>query len=234
MKKVVCVFQFVLIFIISIFISFCHFYKKGNINVEATADSNFTNLIVFAKFKDEEEFLDDIYGATSVKQITENSYSLADYSVKDYYYRVSNGKVNMQNLYLFDNGGSLTLNNLRGYYCTNSTDNEIGYTSDEKAWRMVELRQDWGNAISAAFNENKIQNFEGTKTYSLADLDKNNDGYIDNITIIYKYSTEFSVSWADCLWNYQSTSNQIGLLIHLQHQLKMAQNIKNALNVEKF
>lgn len=211
MKKVVCVFGFVLIFILSIIISFLPFYKKKNLNVEATTDSNFTNLIVFAKFKDEDEFLDDIYGETSVKQITENSYSLADYSVKDYYYRVSNGKLNMQNLYLFDNGGSLTLNNLRGYYCTNSTDNEIGYTSDEKAWRMAELRQDWGNAISTALNNNNIQNFDGTQTYSYTDLDKNNDGYIDNITIIYKYSTEFSVSWADCLWNYQSTSNYLEL-----------------------
>lgn len=37
---------------------------------------------------------------------------------------------------------------------------------------------------------NKITNYDGTKTYGFDDLDKNNDGKIDAITIIYKNTTQ--------------------------------------------
>ena len=40
--------------------------------------SNFTNLIVFAKFSGEEEFVDTVYGGSSVRKITDNSFNTAD------------------------------------------------------------------------------------------------------------------------------------------------------------
>ena len=76
------------------------------------SDSNFTNLIIFAKFGDEDEFINDNYGE-SVRKITDNSYNSAQYNVSDYFRSVSNGKVNMDSVYLFDNGGSVTLSRKR-------------------------------------------------------------------------------------------------------------------------
>ena len=54
--------------------------------------SNFTNLIVFAKFSGEEEFVDTVYGGSSVRKITDNSFNTAEYSVSDYFKTVSAGK----------------------------------------------------------------------------------------------------------------------------------------------
>lgn len=175
---------------------------------------NFTNLIVFARFEGEDEFINDINGSATTKQLIENSYSLADYSVKDYYYRASNGNVRMQNLYLFDaDNGSLTLSNNRGYYCEKADNNPDGYDSSEYELRLNHLKQDWANAITDSLNNGgKISNLDGTVNYPIDELDKNQDGKIDSITILYKYSSEFNSSWKGCLWNYQSYSNMVELV----------------------
>ena len=59
---------------------------------EQTSDSNFTNLIVFARFADENEFVNDIYQGVSVREIIDNSYNTAYYSVGDYYRNASSDK----------------------------------------------------------------------------------------------------------------------------------------------
>ncbi len=198
-------------------VAFCPIGLKRSATAKAdekTIDNgNFTNLIVFAKFNGESEFIDDIYGnGTSVLKVTDNSYNKANYSVKDYYLKVSNGKLNLNNVYLFTNDGSITLSRERGYYCKKSEDNPIGYESSEYYTRMSELKQDWGNAIACAINDGcRITNAERSENYDLSELDKNNDGYIDSITIIYKYSYKYSVGSGDCLWNYQTYSNYIEL-----------------------
>lgn len=182
---------------------------------QSIENGNFTNLIVFIKFNGETEFVNDVCGNASgsndaeksatVKDIVENSYEKADYCVNDYYEKVSNGKVKIQNLYLTAaNGDSLTLNNKREYYCSKQANNENGYDSDERWTRMYHLKADWSSTISDALqNGAKITDADGEKTYSFRDLDQNGDGYLDSLTIVYKYSDRFSVGWSDCLWNYQ-------------------------------
>ena len=61
--------------------------------------SNFTNLIVFAKFSGEEEFVDTVYGGSSVRKITDNSFNTAEYSVSDYFETVSAGKLCINYVY---------------------------------------------------------------------------------------------------------------------------------------
>lgn len=175
-------------------------------NAASGNDRNFTNLIVFIRFNGEDEFVNDIYGNTTVRQITENSYTKADYSVMDYYEKASNGNIKMQSLYLFDtNGGSLELKNSRGYYCTKSDNNPNGYESYEYGTRLYELKCDWAEAINTALeNGAVISNVDRTQSYSFSELDKNGDGYLDSLTVVYKYSDKYSVSWSDCLWNYQT------------------------------
>lgn len=180
----------------------------------ATAQcANFTNLIVFAKFSGEEEFIDKSYTGTSVWSLIDNSYSKAEYSVKDYFYCASNGKVNMQNLYLLGNdGGSITLEKERAYYCEKDQSNPLGYESYEYESRMNDLKRDWANAIiSAVASGGRIVDGDGENNFSVQDLDKNSDGYIDAITIIYKYSDAYSGVWKGCLWNYQAYSNYVEL-----------------------
>lgn len=178
----------------------------------AKETSDFTNLVVFVRFDGESEFIDDICGGkTAVRDVVENSYITADYSVRDYYERASFGKVKIRNAYLFNvDGGSLTLSHSRGYYCSKDSAGSEGYSPDEYSARMYELKVDWAEAVNTAIeNGSPICDVHGNEVFSYRDLDKNGDGYIDSLTVIYKYSDQYSVSWSDCLWNYQDFYNGV-------------------------
>lgn len=166
---------------------------------------NFTNLIVFAKFSDETEFIDDVYDGLSVRNLIRNTYTVSRYSVANYYRFASNGKVNMQNLYLFSDGESITLSKPRGYYAQKDELNADGYETGERYLRMAELKEDWTQALDNAISSGaRPTSFDGKQSYSLGELDKNGDGKIDAITVIYKNTTQnISVGWSDPLWNYQ-------------------------------
>ena len=169
-------------------------------------DSNFTNLVVFARFAGETEFINDVYEGSSVRKITDNSYNAGSYSVGDYYRCVSDNKLRMRSVYLYDNGGSIVLSHPRGYYAEYSDINIIGYKdASERASRMYELRQEWSEAVNNAISSgNKISDYNDTVYYDYGVLDKDNNGTIDSITIIYKNneSGNISVSWSSPLWNY--------------------------------
>lgn len=189
------------------------FADDTNENTEnKTKESNFTNLIVFARFLDEDEFIDNSYNGESVRKITDNSYNNADFNVSDYYETASNGKLHMNSVYLFDKGGSIQLSHPRGYYAEYSDENPEGYTDNgEKSQRMYELKTDWSEAINRAISAgNVITNYDGTKKYNFSELDKNNDGVIDAITIIYKNTTQsISVGWSSPLWNYKDYADYV-------------------------
>ena len=68
-------------------------------NVDTATDANFTNLIVFARFAGEEEFVNKEYHGLSVKEITDNSYNTATYSVGDYYRNASADQLRMNSVY---------------------------------------------------------------------------------------------------------------------------------------
>ena len=178
-----------------------------------TRDWNFTNLIVFARFNGEEEFINDLYSyknedeskKISVRQITDNSYNSAVFSVADYFRSASNSKVNMKSLYLFDSDGSVTLSKPRAYYAKGDESNPDGYfDSGEQAVRMAELKRDWAEAVNKVIeNGGKLTDWDGTGDYDFSRLDRNDDGKIDSITIIYAPTTQsnITVDWASPLWN---------------------------------
>lgn len=214
MKKICTFFGLLISMCLLLNVGFSSLSVKGAAagNTEQTSDSNFTNLIVFARFADENEFVNDIYQGVSVREIIDNSYNTAYYSVGDYYRNASSDKLRMNSLYLFDNGGSLQLKHERGYYAGYSSNNPIGYkTSGEKAYRMYELRTDWSDAINKAIQDgNPITNYNGSQTYSYEDLDKNRDGKIDSITVIYKNTTQnIVINHSDPLWNYKDYADYV-------------------------
>ena len=218
MKKICTFFGLLISMCLLLNVGFSSLSVKGAAagNTEQTSDSNFTNLIVFARFADENEFVNDIYQGVSVREIIDNSYNTAYYSVGDYYRNASSDKLRMNSLYLFDNGDSLQLKHERGYYAGYSSDNPIGYkTSGEKAYRMYELRTDWSDAINKAIQDgNPITNYNGSQTYSYEDLDKNRDGKIDSITVIYKNTTQnIVINRSDPLWNYKDYADYVEITL---------------------
>ena len=235
MKKICTFFGLLISMCLLLNVGFSSLSVKGAAagNTEQTSDSNFTNLIVFARFADENEFVNDIYQGVSVREIIDNSYNTAYYSVGDYYRNASSDKLRMNSLYLFDNGGSLQLKHERGYYAGYSADNPIGYkTSGEKAYRMYELRTDWSDAINKAIQDgNPITNYNGSQTYSYEDLDKNRDGKIDSITVIYKNTTQnIVINRPDPLWNYKDYADYVeinlgdGRMLQSQYYVQVINN----------
>ena len=221
MKKFLTTFIAILLLFTLLITGYCPVYAyeihTGNETesvkeAKAGEKTNFTNLVVFARFSDEDEFIDDVYAGQKVRKITDNSYNAATYNVADYYKNASGDKLRMQSVYLMNNGGSLQLSQERGYYASYSETNPNGYkTSQERALRMYNLRIDWTDAVNQAIAEhNPITNYDGTVTYNYGDLDKNGDGMIDAITVIYKNTTQdISVEWSSPLWNYQDFANYI-------------------------
>lgn len=218
---------FTLILSVSMFInaSLCALAESGNAaeNQKNATDSNFTNLIVFARFADESEFVDDEYEGVPVRQIIDNSYNTATYSVGDFYRNASADKVQMNSVYLYKENGSVQLPHERGYYASYSAENPPGYkTEKQKAERMYELRMDWSTAVNNAIKAgNSITNYDGSKIYEYKDLDKNGDGEIDSITVIYKNSTQnISVKRSDPLWNYKDFGDYVEIPLENGKQLK--------------
>ena len=79
---------------------------------------------------------------------------------------------------------------------------------------MYELRQEWSEAVNNAISSgNKISDYNNTVYYDYGVLDKDNNGTIDSITIIYKNngSGNISVSWSSPLWNYTDYVNNISV-----------------------
>lgn len=178
-------------------------------------ENNFSNLIVFIRFSDEEDYLQmKAFENQTIRQVTNNNYSQADYCVEDYFYTVSNGKVKMKSFYLCDKDGlAIQLSNPRGYYVKYSQDNPEGYEESDRSARMLELKQDWANAIKSAItNGGKILDYDGNE-YLVSELDKNGDNLVDSLTIIFNYSSEFAVNGSsDVLWNYQDFYNGVELV----------------------
>lgn len=173
----------------------------------SSLDSDYTNLVVFVRFADEDEFVDREYNGSTVRKITDNTYNGNMYSVRDYYNNVSDGMFDFDTVYLYDKNGSVKLSKPRAYYARYSEDNPDGFKDNsERSRRMYELKQDWSAAVNAVIEAGgSITDYTGNTIYDFAELDKNNDGMIDSLTIIYKNTEQnnISVQRSDPLWNYK-------------------------------
>lgn len=192
--------------IVTLCASFSTFLSPISQRKERKEDtSNFTNLIVFAKFEGEEEFINNTYGDTPIRTIVDNMYNQSYYSLRNYFHLLSNEKVQMNSVFLLDENHSLTLSRSRGYYASYSETNPIGYHPGEEAKTMLELKEDWSTSINQVLKSNaSLYSANGDAIYDTSILDKNHDGKIDSITILYKESpSNIAVDWASPLWNYQ-------------------------------
>ena len=179
---------------------------------EDDTEYNFTNLVVLAKFSGEEEFANDVYQGATVAQIIDNTYNRAGYSVRDYFGAISNGKLKMRTLFLLDNGGSVTLSRPRGYYAEKDDFNPDGYEAGYENLRIAELREDWADAVNDAIAAGNLPTDISGKVYDAGELDKNGDGKIDCITVIYKPTVQnISVGWSSPLWDYHYYSPFVGI-----------------------
>lgn len=179
---------------------------------DTAGSATLANLVVLCRFADETEFIENTYAETSVTDILHNTYSKGMYSAADYFETVSEGKLHLQTYYLTAEGQSLVLSKPRGYYARQDVQNPNGYASGEASLRMSELMRDWGEAVNRAVAAGNLPKDADGKPCTLADLDRNGDGEIDLVTVIYKYTTQsISVAHGDPLWDYQTRSGVVSL-----------------------
>lgn len=120
----------------------------------------FTNLVVFMKFSDEDEFINNTYADTTVRNILDNTYNKSVYNVADYFKTVSGGKMNSKRFIFLTTTIRSHFQSHRGYYAEKDDQNPYGYESGEENSRMYELQTDWANTISNAItNGNKSKRY---------------------------------------------------------------------------
>lgn len=202
-------------------------YESISYNLKSNNDNpNFTNLIIFAKFQDEDEFV--TYDKNNkVLEVINNSYNKSKYSIKEYVKSITNNKIRFQNLFMFNNGGSITIPYKRATYAKRTDDNPDGYQSSNRDNMIQILQGDWADQISVLFNnKEKVVDYDGNE-YSYSDLDLYKDydnpyvGYIDNITLIFKKSNKnLEIGWGDPLYTYQSTNNRFEYNLSNKYKLQ--------------
>ena len=120
-------------------------------------------------------------------------------SVKDYFNLYSYGKYDINMDYFPKNSQGKVISHItsqpRGYYMPKSSTNTIGYTtSEERLTRESELFNEAVSSIKSTLE----------KTYTLSELDTNNDGYIDSINFFLESpSTNSGVEYGDLLWSHK-------------------------------
>ena len=103
---------------------------KSPIINAALRSGSLNNLVIYAKFKGEEEFLDCKYRDKTIKNVFTDMYNNADVSVKNYYSAISQGSLDLNSIFLGSDSEaniSIELDHKREYYLPMSEFNLIGY-----------------------------------------------------------------------------------------------------------
>ena len=103
---------------------------KSPITNAALRSGSLNNLVIYARFKGEEEFLDSNYRGKSIKNVFDDMYNNANVSVRNYYNTISQGILDLKSIFLGadkDANVSIELEHERGYYLPMSEFNLIGY-----------------------------------------------------------------------------------------------------------
>lgn len=192
-----------------------------NIRMQRGSDMLLTNLIVFIRFADDEEF------TTPLEQIDLmfNDTSFQAISVYNYFNVMTYGKINYRSVFTNDCQNSTIVSYQdeypRSYYQPQSPDNPNGYTTTGGMATSTREYQLIANVIRHIDNMNLVDDD--------VNLDGNNDGYIDNISFIIKGNVG---EWAELLWPhmdfFNSTSAGLTYTLTINGKIPLAYNFEFA------
>ena len=156
-----------------------------------------TNLVVFIRFADDEEFTTDI---SYIDQMFNDSTPYA-VSVYNYFDVMTYGKIKYRSIYPNNVQNSTIVSyqdyHPRGYYEPQSPTNPIGYSTEPDFYPYSREMQLIDRALRYIDSLNLID--------ENISLDGNNDGYIDNISIVLKGNVG---DWGDMLWPHMEFFSQ--------------------------
>ncbi len=162
-------------------------YSRSMSKVKAAENALTTgllsNVIIYVRFKGEAEFTKTRQGFEDMMQSNTTT------SLNSYYNEISYGQLNVQSTHfpICDPTVSLSYEDIneRNFYSPyNAVTNANGYTADNSKDREHSLVQRVVNAMSSQIPSSLI-------------VDANNDGYVDNLTVVVRGNAD---GWGKLLW----------------------------------
>ena len=174
-----------------------------------------TNLVIFIRFADEEEFTESI----ETIDLMFNDSTPNSISVYNYYEVMTYGKINYHTVFTNNIQDTAIISYQdaypRGYYQPRTSNNPDGYTGDGTAtFRKRELLAGVMHYVDSLHLVDSTLNLDG-----------NNDGKIDNISFIIKGDID---SWDDLLWPQMDFFDTVYSPITLNGKTACAYNLEFA------
>lgn len=162
------------------------------------------NFVVPVRFNGEDDIMksQSSFGKTWAEVMNEMYNSTEKFSVKKYYQTVSNGRLNLESILIFDNGTSLQLSKARSECVNKEKNNGIGYDPNEIVNGLLPRKfiteYQLLNQICAFAKDIIMQNYNLTS-------DSNGDKKIDSLSIVMQPDpNNYIVGWGDMLWAHSS------------------------------
>lgn len=203
-------------------------------NIDFTQDEvvNIYNFVTPVRFSGEDDSLDSTlttFDKTTMEVLEEMYNSETNYSVKKYYQVVSNGKLNLETVFLLDENtsGSVQVSYTRAQCGNKNNNGGVGYDPNASEQYLIKyhlLDEICGNAIGQIRED-----------YNLT-CDVDNNGTIDSFSIILlpqPTGSNVVVKWSDLLWAHSadisglgSSATSLGLSIdNFQYQNSLGKKI---------
>jgi hypothetical protein len=173
-----------------------------------------TNLVVFIRFADEEEFsetlapIDQMFNDTAYQQI----------SVNNYFHSMTYGKINYHTVFTNDIQDTTIISyqdaHPHAYYQPRSSSNPEGYSGMGPA--LLRRNVMLANAMEYVDSLHLVD--------STVNLDGNNDGLIDNISFILKCDID---DWDDLLWPQMDFFDTVSFDVNLLEVSEKTSSLTN-------
>jgi len=190
-------------------------HLSPHIRLNRSEQMTLTNLVIFIRFADEEEFSDSLQ---TIDQMF-NDTTPYNISVYNYYNVMTYGKINYHTVYTNNLHDSAIISyqdsHPRAYYQPQSTNNPDGYSGMGTATLRKKILLD-----------NVLHNVDSLHLVdSTINLDGNNDGMIDNISFIIKGDVG---NWDDLLWPQMDFFDTVFSNITINGKIPCAYNLEFA------
>lgn len=173
------------------------FYQPLNMSSQITI----YNFLAVVRFKNEDEIMQNKFPGTDFTyyQMLQKMYNDENsYSVKNYYKEVSNNKINLETVFVFDDS-SLLLSKTRNTYGNKLLNNNVGYDPQSYFFYGISTRNYLEYTLYNEICGQAIGLISSNKYQEIADY--NDDNIVDSFSVILlPDQSSVNVGWGDLLW----------------------------------
>ncbi|MEG1068607.1 MAG: DUF4214 domain-containing protein [Ruthenibacterium sp.] len=166
--------------------------------------SKVNNLVVFVRFADSPEFVDDARVANATRNyntLSAAGAATATGTLRDAVHRVTLGAVDAQTVFQGQTQStSIQLSQPMAYYQPQSRSGAVGYAANERMVRENVFVTEVCTALNAVLPD--------------YDFDTNRDNIFDSICFVYPAALYTDAGWNELLWPHQTRGSNAGAVLH--------------------